>query len=221
MRPVPPAPTLARLCRVLRARYSCAQRVRPPSRAELARASPRPPSRCGAPLLAAGSRVGSGKGSVNSAVGAPSKLARKQSVASSGQVARKAAAAATANGTGTLPAGAGLLAASGSRTPVGGGSMAAGRSIAADARSEGRSSVGSAASGIASKGRVGTQEYNDSAARVAKLLKARHYTRFAREARVTRRLDELAVLAAGGAPVDGAAKARAAGGGGTLAPKER
>ncbi|KAG8458075.1 hypothetical protein KFE25_012735 [Diacronema lutheri] len=172
-------------------------------------------------FVASRSRVGSGKGSVNSAVGAPSKLARKQSVASSGQVARKAAAAATANGTGTLPAGAGLLAASGSRTPVGGGSMAAGRSIAADARSEGRSSVGSAASGIASKGRVGTQEYNDSAARVAKLLKARHYTRFAREARVTRRLDELAVLAAGGAPVDGAAKARAAGGGGTLAPKER
>jgi hypothetical protein len=73
---------------------------------------------------------------------------------------------------------------------------------AQDARSEGRgSSAGSAVSGFASKARIVDQEYNDAAARVARLLQARHYTRFAREARVSRRLDELAIIAAGGTAV--------------------
>lgn len=89
-----------------------------------------------------------------------------------------------------------------SRSAGGACSASAGGSfVAQEARSDGRgSSVGSTGSGIASKGHLAEQEYNDAAARVAKLLSARHYTRFAREARANRRMDELVVIAAGGVP---------------------
>jgi hypothetical protein len=75
------------------------------------------------------------------------------------------------------------------------GGSVAGRSHADDARS-----AASAKSGFAAKGRLGPQDFNDAAARVEQLLKARHYSRFAREARVRRRLEELALELAGGAP---------------------
>lgn len=51
-----------------------------------------------------------------------------------------------------------------------------------------------------SKARLGEQEFNDPAERVAAILHAQRRSRAAREAGAERRMEELALIAAGGAP---------------------